>query len=358
MRSLYRTFRPLVALCALSGSLLLASGALAAPVLPAAANPEQKKQALDHFTVGKQAIVAKDWERAAMELRASLEVVDSPNARLELARTLRDSDKLGEAWVEYGRVIETATKLASIEDRYVKTADAAITERGEIEPKLAFVTVTLENAPANAALKVGGRVVPPEQWAGPIVATAGAVDVVLADEGGKELARSTVSASIGQKTPVSLDVKAPPSPSPGAKSALDTNDDDKPGAAEEPKAEVVAPVAFDKTKLRPFAYVAGGVGVAGLATLAIFGLMSNSTYSDLQSACPPSHGGCPASAGKQSEISNGQTQQTVANVGLVFGIVGAAAGVTLFVLSMPPKAPVANAALVVAPGYFGVKGSL
>jgi hypothetical protein len=120
----------------------------------------------------------------------------------------------------------------------------------------------------------------------------------------------------------------------------------------------VAPPPSDKTKLRPFAYVAGGVGVAGLATFAIFGLMSNSTFSDLQSACPSSHGGCSPSAGKSDEISSGQTQQLVANIGLVAGLVGVAAGATLFILSMPPKSPVANAALVVAPGYLGVKGSL
>jgi hypothetical protein len=147
----------------------------------------------------------------------------------------------------------------------------------------------------------------------------------------------------------------------GGKGAADTGDDDKPGAAaggEELKPPPDTSQGFDKTKLRPYAYVAGGVGVAGLATFAIFGLMANSTFSDLQKACPPAQGGCPPGANKSGEISSGQTQQTVANIGLVAGLVGAAAGVTLFILSMPPKAPVANAAFVVAPGYFGVKGSL
>jgi hypothetical protein len=100
------------------------------------------------------------------------------------------------------------------------------------------------------------------------------------------------------------------------------------------------------------------VGVAGLATFAIFGLMSNSTFNDLKSACPPSNGGCPASAGKSGEISSGQTQQTVANVGLVVGLVGIAAGATFFVLSMPPKSSAANAALYIGPGTIGVKGTL
>jgi hypothetical protein len=356
MRLFDRSFHSLVALCALSGALFAGGAALAAPVLPGDATAEQKKQAMDHFAAGKQAIESKNWERAAMELRASLDVVDSPNARLELARALRDSDKLGEAWTEYGRVIETATKLAATEDRYAKTADAATNERSDIEPKLAFVTVSLANPPENATLKVGGRAIPHEQWSGPIVASPGAVDVVIADASGKELARQTVSATVGQKIPVALDASAPAA-GPGGKAVADTGDDDKPGTAAEPKpADVPPPTPSDKTKLRPFAYIAGGVGVAGLATFAIAGLLSNSTYSDLQSKCPSSQGGCPP--GNSGEISSGQTQQTIANVGLVVGLVGVAAGATLFVLSMPPKSPVANAALVVAPGYFGVKGSL
>jgi hypothetical protein len=318
------------------------------------ANADQKKQALDHFGAGKQAMDAKDWERAATELRASLDVVDSPNARLELARALRGADKLADAWAEYGRVIESATKLAAKEDRYARTADAATTERGELEAKLAFVTVAVASAPAEATLKVGGRSIPSDQWVSPIAVPPGAVDVVLSDAGGKELARATVSAAVGQKTSVSIDANA----ASAAKGTGDTNtgDDNKPGA-EEPKAEAPpASAPFDKTKLRPFSYVAGGVGVAGLATFAIFGAMSNSTYNDLKTACPAATGGCPP--GQQDKISSGKTQQTVANVGLVLGLVGVAAGATLFVLSLPPKAPVANAAVVVGPGFLGLKGSL
>src|SRR5260370_3719660 len=160
---------PFAALCALSSALLLAPRAESAGVLLTDANAEQKKQATDHFISGKQAFAAKNWERAARELRASLEIVDSPNARLELARTLRDSNNLRDAWVEYGRVIDSATKLAATEARYAKTADAATSERGDIEPKLAFVTVTVANASAGATLKIGGQSIPSEQSAAPIV---------------------------------------------------------------------------------------------------------------------------------------------------------------------------------------------
>jgi hypothetical protein len=322
---------------------------MAGGVAPADATPAQRKEATDHFTAGKHALEARNWEKAILELRSSLEVVDSPNARLELARTLRDSGSPSDAFAEYGRVIDGATKLAAKEERYAKTAEAATSERAELEPKLAFVVVTLAHAPDDAALKVGGRAIPRAEASGPIVVPAGAVDVVLSDASGKEIARQTVNATVGQKTPVTLDGR-PTAPAPQGDTKPDP--DDKPPEDAQP-AEPVAPTGGAST-LRPYAYVAGGVGVAGLAMFTVFGLMDNSTYSDLQSACP--HNQCPAS--KQSEVDNGRTQQTLANVGLVVGAVGVAAGATLFVLSLRKSPSGPSTGLVLAPGYFGLRGSL
>jgi hypothetical protein len=309
---------------------------------------------MDHFSAGKQAFEAKNYEKAAMELRASLDVVDSPNARLELARALRDGGRLGEAWTEYERVVQDATKLAAKEERYRKTADAATTERTEVEAKLAFVVVTVAHAPADAVLKVGGTTVPQDHWVDPIVAPAGAVDVVLSDASGKELARQTVMATVGQKLPVDLDATPAPPPAPAA--PKDIAAEDKPDFGQPPPAADTTPpppASSGRANLRPWAYVAGGLGVAGLATFTVFGLMSNSNYSDLQGACHP---GCPAS--KSSEIDNGKTYQLVANIGLGVGIVGVAAGATLFVLSLGGKSTPAATGLVVGPSFVGVRGTL
>ena len=286
----------------------------------------------------------KEWERALRELHQSLEVVNSPNARLELARALRDSGKSSESWSEYGHVIDDANKLAAKEDRYLKTAEAATSERAEVESKLAFIVVSVQHAPADGTLKAGGRVVAAGHWSAPIVVSPGAVDVVLADASGKELARKTVAASVGSKTPVELDGQ--PSPPPVAV-------EEQPIPVPPPATVTADSGPSHSSGVRPYAYVAAGVGVAGLAAFTVFGLISNSTYSDLQGACHPS---CPD---KHSEISSGKTDQTVANVGLVVGLVGAATFATLMVVSLPRKAStMGSTGLVVAPGYIGWKGTL
>jgi hypothetical protein len=123
-------------------------------------------------------------------------------------------------------------------------------------------------------------------------------------------------------------------------------------APEAPKAHVQTPEeeAASRGKTRTFAYGAAVVGGVGLVTFAVFGLMSNATYNDLTTQC---HGPCPTGYGA-SEVSKGKTQQTVADVGLAVGLVGAAAAVGLFVMSIPTKSE--NVALVAGPTWMGLKG--
>src|SRR4029079_7492617 len=80
--------------------------------------------------------------------------------------------------------------------------------------------------------------------------------------------------------------------------------------------------------LRPLAFMAAGIGVVGLATFAIAGSMARSTENDLESSCPNDH--CPGDL--TSKADEGRTQQTVANIGLAGGLLGAATSITLFVL--------------------------
>jgi hypothetical protein len=283
-----------------------------------------------------------------------LQAVDSPNAHLELARALRDSGELSEAWVEFWRASETATRLAPNDERYAKTAEAATSEREDLATKLAFVDISVGHAPADMSLNVGGRIVPPEDAGAPVVVPPGPVDVVVTNSAGVELARKTVTAVVGKTTAVSLEAQAPPTAAATASAGLAMSEEEKPSGEEPrtPPPPVALPPA-DRTKLRPYSYVAAGIGVAGIATFTVLGLLSNSTYNDLKSACPA---GCPP--GKQSEIDRGVTEQTVANVGLGVGLTGLAAGVTLFLLSRPAPGPAVSTGLVVGPGYLGMRGAL
>jgi hypothetical protein len=323
----------------LAVSLLTASAALADGVLPDVATPVQREQAQSRFAKGRDLMAKKQYDDALVEFRASHDIVASPNTRLEIARCLRTAGKLVAAYAELGRTAIEAKELLGQDNRYQRAYDAATDERKEIEPKLGFVTLTVQNATDDTKIVVDGEELKRAAWSEPIPVTPSNSQVVVTTTGHAPVTVA-VTVAAGQRQALTIDALS----------------GDQAGA---PPPEAPPPAAESTPSsgpgLRTWAYVAGGVGVAGLATFAIGGVLAKSTYDDLNGAC---HGGpCPTS--KQGEIDSGRTQQTVANVGLVVGLVGVAAGVTLFVLSMPRTEPAPTApatSLVVGPGWAGVSG--
>ncbi len=290
---------------------LLASEGIAGArgVSPPDATAEQRETAQKEFVRGKDLYGAKNYDGAVAALTASLEAVSSPNARLVLARCYRDMGRLGAAHRELTRTVNDARALASHDAKYQKTADAAQEERSELESRLGFVQIGIAHDTPTTTVKVGGEAIPREEWSEPIAVSPGAVEVV-AETPGRPPVSKNVEVGAGGKASVALDA--------GGEAPLASEPAPPPP---EPKQE--------SSSLRPYAYVAGAVGVAGLATFAVAGLMSNATYSDLERDC--GNGPCPP--GHEDDISAGKTQQTIANIGLVVGAVGIAAAATLFVLS-------------------------
>jgi hypothetical protein len=319
----------------------LSAPAWAGSVTPGQATPVQREQAQSRFQRGKDLYAAKKYDEALVEFRGSSDIVASPNARLYEARCLRELGRLVEAYVEFGRASVEAREHLVEDPRYAKTAEAAAAERDAIAPQIGFVNVHVERADETSRLKVGSDEIRRGGWSEPIPVKPGQTEIVLETPSKKPL-RQTVTVAAGEKKAVSFDAGSaePEAPAP---------------TVTEPTVAVDTSAKSDRTKLRPWAFVAGGVGAAGLVTFAIFGAMSSSTFDDLKSAC--GNGPCPAN--RQNDIDKGRTQQTVANVGLVIGVLGVAAGATLFVLSIPPKEKKteARAALVVGPQWLGVEGT-
>jgi hypothetical protein len=94
--------------------------------------------------------------------------------------------------------------------------------------------------------------------------------------------------------------------------------------------DVSSPESTSKTNLRTYAYVAGGVGAAGLIGFAVFGAMGKGKQSDLEKTCSP--------ACTPDEIDSVKSKFLIADISLGVGIVGLGTGVALFLLSQPSKA--------------------
>jgi hypothetical protein len=328
---------PILAAAFFALALLAPATARAAGVDPDAATPVQREQAQARFARGRQLFNERKYQEALGEFQGSHDIVASPNARLYMAHCYRELGKLVAAYEEFGRAATEAREHALGDPRYVKTAESSAHERDDLAPKLGFVTVTVQNATPATTLTIGGDEIKTAAWSEAAPVLPGTTDLVASTPGSAPVHLS-VTIAAGERKTVTLDAGVPP-------------------PAEPPTAPIAAPAPpageGARSTLRTLAYVGGGVGVVGLATFAISGLMAKSTYDSLESQC---HGPC--TSNESSQVSSGETKQTIANVGLVVGAIGVVAGVTLFVISAPSAKPDAPAAAVVGgPGWLGLRGS-
>jgi hypothetical protein len=312
--------------------------AMPADGAPPAAADVQKATAF--FTKGAELFKAKKYVPALDQFKQSYALLPSPNSHLYIARCLAALGERRAAWLELDR---TATEARGAGPKYARVPDAALQERDELAPRLAIVTVVVQNADPAASVRVGALDLPPDHWGKPYPVEPGTLDVVV-QAPGRPPVKQTITIALGEQREVRLDAGAGGGP-----------------VVVGPGQGAPAPRS-GPSPLRIGAFVAGGVGVAGFVMLAVGGALSNATYSDVNALCKGQQG-CPGGnrATVDDKISSGKTQQAVANAGLVLGVVGVATGATLFVLSMRKKPPSdagqPSADLVVGPGWVGAKGS-
>ena len=303
---------------------------------PSSASKADYAKAQAMFDKAKRLYEAGKLQAALDGFRASYEVVASPITRLFEGRALEGLGREVDAYSAYASAIAEATAEGQKDKRYQETKDAAEQERADLARKVGLVVADVRNAPEGATLKIVEKTIPPARWREGWPVAPGSAKVTLEGPDGRH-AEATVQVAAGQSVTVPIELRAA----------------ETPAVASAPAAPPAEAPGSSRPALRTGAYVAAGVGVAGLATFAIAGTMARSRFKDLQSSC-----GGPCPPDRQSEVDGGRTMSTVANVGLGVGIVGVSAGAVLFLLSRDgdetPAAPAAT--LTGGPGWLGVAG--
>jgi len=280
--------------------------ASAADATSAAATDEKArfKAAQDLFDKGKFA--------AALPL---FRAIESPNATFYAGLCLRDLKQLPEAYDELSSAIRGATARAASEPRYAATRDAASTERAALTAKIGLVVIAVTDRPAGLEVKIAGRPVPVERLGEAVAVAPGPV---------------LVEASAPGRTPFQRELALGAGSSEVLAIALPTT------ATTADRA--TAPRAQTGGGLRTAGFVVGGLGLAGFVTFAVTGLLANSKYDSVATACGNTHCTDPAYS---SQIGAGKTLDTMANVGLAAGIVGVTGGALMILFGGPHEAPVA-----------------
>jgi hypothetical protein len=247
-----------------------------------------------------QAMREKNYEAALDAFSRSYGAVRSPNSQLMVGRMLAELRRDVEAWDALVQAERAAAEAAAKDKKYEQTAGAARAELEELRPRVGFVVV--KGVFRGDRVVVEGREREQDDWADPLAVTPGNVRVVRVSASGERITRET---SVAAGATVDLDLTPPPPPPPAP------------------------PPPKTPNTTRTLAYVAGGIGAAGIVTFAAFGTLNHLTWNEVRDSCDGQT--CPRRV--EDDADAGQTYQTIANVGLVVGVVGAAAGVTLWVLA-------------------------
>jgi hypothetical protein len=194
----------------------------------------------------------------------------------------------------------------------------------EVDRELPSVVVSAPGLDAEAAqqmtLQVDGKPVINPLGGAPLALDPGRHELVAATPGHPPVTRVVMAQQGVQSRQVTLDFAG-------------TTEELKPNT-------VVADAGEEGLSLRPYAYVAWGVGAVGLGMFAVLGTLGRADEQALQDDCPNvttdpalvSSGVCLQSTADEREADY-EREFLFADVGLVTGIVGLAAGTALFIVS-------------------------
>ncbi len=322
MRSYRNRFR------SLSLAVSLTLGAMvASPHVAFADEPSEQDiaQARDLGGQGQAAFEAGNFAEAEKLFKAATRLYSAaPTLTLGLARSQAKLGKFLSAQEAYNKIIREWGNVSSPPPAFKDALEAARAEIGAVSGRAGSATIVVEGAP-KPQVTIDGDTIPPAA-----LGLKRPVDpghhVVRAQAEGYKPAETTINVAEGQSVEAKLTLQKEESaaPAPGDTTTAPGSDT---GVTAEPGGK------SNKT----LAFVAFGVGGAGLVVGAITGLMAMGKHSDLEKAC----GGetCPAT--EQDNVDSYKTMGTISTVGFIVAGVGAAAGAILW-LTAPKETTTAN----------------
>jgi hypothetical protein len=253
-----------------------------------------------------------------------------------------------DAWAELKRAVG-----ATSESKYAGWIDDADRAIARLAPKVARVTIDLavvepggEPAATDGIdVTIDGQPLAKDRVGAPIDRDPGTFVVRATGEAIRAPDEQTIVLAPGEMKHVSLRVTVAAAPAP-----LNPGADPSAVLAErEERGHHASPA-------RTGAWVALGVGAAGVTGAVVSLVLRQSALSDLSASCP-NYASTTCDASKQSavtsEVNRGRTASTLLTVFGAVGIAGVAAGIALFTISRPH----AQAALVLAPTGVGAVGT-
>jgi hypothetical protein len=267
-----------------------------------------------------------DFAGALPRFEALSKETDSPNARLYVARCLRELGKTAEAYDHMAETVRYSTEKAASDSKYSPTRDAAAAELALLAAKVGHLVIAVADAPEGSSVTLDGTSVDAAKVGTPLTVIPGNHVVELSGQG-FDAVRREVEVKAGESRTLTLLAKSSP-----------VTSEPKPPPPDEKKTS--------GGELRIFGIVCAALGGAGLATFAATGTMASSKFTTLEEECGGARCTDPTYA---DVIDEGKTLELVANITLGVGAAFAAASIPLIIWGGPSETST-TAALSPTPG--------
>lgn len=323
---------------ACSLSLLFASATT--PLLAAEPTPEDRSTARELALEGHSALKAGDYALAVDRFTRADGLVHAPTLLVDLGRSYIGLGRLVQAHETFQQVMREGV-ADDAPAPWHKALQAARDEDAALKPRLAWVTIRVEG-PAAAHVKLDTEDLPAAS-----LGVRRAVDPghrsIVAEAEGYLIATSSLDIAEGEARELKLVLRRDPNYTPP-----------KP-----PPARTQQVVVIERAPSRTPAYVAFGVGGAGLLLSGVSAVLMLRAQADLQPDCPNRICKTSKVPDAPGRVGNYRTFGTLSAIGFGVGLAGAGVG-AYFLLSKPSRAKGALSGSLTAqisPGYVGMSGS-
>ncbi|AUX35411.1 MULTISPECIES: hypothetical protein [Sorangium] len=324
---------------------------LSAGLARAEPSADQAAAAEALFREGRELVAQGKLAEACPKFAASQRLDPGYGTQWNLADCLERLGRTASAWAAFREAADMASRAGQADREAKATRRAA-----DLEARLERLAVAV-SAPADGlVVRRNGAVLDAGAWGAPLPVDPGKHRIEATAPGKKPFSVEAQTAGPGklvtvaipplEDDPAALGASAAAPPQPGGPPAAGRSGAAGAGAGGDDGGA---------STRRTLAFVAGGVGVAGVVTGSIFGLIAGARWNRAQDEHCRTETLCDDRG--VSLVDDAKRAATLSNIGFVVGGVGLAAGVALFVTSLGDAQPAA-ARIVVTPAVGANGGGL
>lgn len=305
------------------------------------AGPAEAQSAADRATAralareGFEALKGGDFETAEDRFRRADALVHAPTLVVDHARSLVGLGRLVEAQERYALVIREGV-APNASGPWKRAYSDAQTEIEEIKGRLAWLTVKV-TGPDEPTVAIDGKPIPPAAIGVRRATDPGDRTIVA---GGAGYLEKEENLTLDEGEVQVLEIALEPDPN----AATEEAEDPAPATT---TYEATADSANSDKRL--IAYAALGVGAVGIIGGSVTGLLALRKRSQLNKECVNAE--CPPSS--EDKIDTYRNLGTISGIAYGVGLAGAAAGVTLLLLSEQDGSSGVDTGTAVAPYFAG-----